>query len=166
MKPTDFILATLEAIPNHKILGRKRLQKLSMLLQHAGADLDAEFSLHHYGPFSSELAEAADDLFVDGLINEQRRSVGTYGMRQSEYSLSEPDEFEEKLQQPFDDLLLKLNEFTTIELEMASTIAFFERENGNRKKAVAEASSIKPTKAIPPVLEKAEAILETISEYH
>ena len=163
MKPADFILATLEAIPERKIQGRKRLQKLSMLLQFAGADLDAEFSLHHYGPYSSELAEAADDLFVDGLINERKLPVGAYGMRQSEYSLSEPSDLEEKLQEPFDNLLLKLDKFTTIELEMASTIAFFEKEGADRKKAIAEASEIKPTKAIPPVLQKAEAILGTIS---
>ena len=39
---------------------RKRLQKLVYMLQSAGCPLEAEFTLHHYGPYSQEIAGLSD----------------------------------------------------------------------------------------------------------
>ena len=62
MSPDSFILSALQTLPDHTITGKKRLQKLAMLLQVSGLKIDADFSLHHYGPYSFELADAADEL--------------------------------------------------------------------------------------------------------
>ena len=71
MTSAELILAVLETLPGRKISGKKRLQKFGMLLQYAGLGLDVDFSLHHYGPYSSELADAADELSWSGAIKEE-----------------------------------------------------------------------------------------------
>lgn len=52
------------------VKGRKRLQKAVFFLQRAGCPFDAEYSLHHYGPYSRDVAEACDELVAAGLLDE------------------------------------------------------------------------------------------------
>lgn len=40
-----------------ELRSRKRLQKVVYLLQAAGAPIEAEFTLHHYGPYSFDVAQ-------------------------------------------------------------------------------------------------------------
>lgn len=162
MKPDSFILSALQTLPDHTITGKKRLQKLAMLLQVAGLEVDADFSLHHYGPYSFELAEAADELYWTGVISEQSEQRGVFGTFQTVYRLDDCDEAPKELPNPFKNKLLQLNEFSTIALEMASTIALFENEGLSRNAATEKASTLKKAKATPAIMEKAGKILEII----
>lgn len=163
MSPTEFILSALRALPDRKISGKKRLQKFGMLMKYSGVNLDMDFSLHHYGPYSSELADAADELSSTGAIVEKSEQTGMFGMFQSNYMLPDGHEPPEELTEPSKEKLLKLNQFSTIELEVASTIALFQSEELTHKAAVAKTCALKRAKAVPKVLEKAEIILEIVS---
>jgi len=128
----------------------------------AGSDLDTEFALHHYGPFSAELADAAEELMLIGAIDERHEQVGPFGLFQTVYRLPESAPQRPELPPKEKRILLELDCFSTTELEMASTIAHFLREGVSYDQAVAEAASLKPTKAILPVMEKAHKILDIV----
>jgi len=66
---------------------RKRLQKVVYLLQQAGCPLDADFTLHHYGPYSFEVARLTDALVQQGLLDEKESH--NFAGRQYSYSLTE-----------------------------------------------------------------------------
>lgn len=163
MGPHSFILSALQTLPDHTITGKKRLQKFAMLLQVAGLKLKADFSLHFYGPYSSELAEAADELNLTGVLTEKSEPSGVFGTFQSIYGLADSEESPKELPAPYNKILLQLNGFSTIELEMASTIALLERDGLDHEAAIKKARAIKKAKAIPPILEKAEKILAIVS---
>lgn len=50
--------------------GRKRLQKVVFFLQHAGCQLDCQYTLHHFGPYSRDVADTCDEMVTAGLIVE------------------------------------------------------------------------------------------------
>ena len=50
--------------------GRKRLQKVVFFLQEAGCPLDCRYTLHHYGPYSRDVADRCDEMVAAGLIDE------------------------------------------------------------------------------------------------
>ena len=58
------------------VQGRKRLQKLVFLLRSAGAPVEAKYKLHHYGPYSDEVAERTGELVRLGLLTEEFRATG------------------------------------------------------------------------------------------
>jgi uncharacterized protein len=60
------------------VKSRKRIQKVIFLLKCAGGPFDADYFLHHYGPYSPEVAQITDELVTAGLLVEEpaRNSVG------------------------------------------------------------------------------------------
>lgn len=50
---------------------RKRLQKCVYLVQLKGGDLEAEYKLHYFGPYSKDVADATDVLVLRGLLEEK-----------------------------------------------------------------------------------------------
>lgn len=66
---------------------RKRMQKVVYLLQVAGCPLDANYALHHYGPYSNDVARLTDEMVQAKLLDEttSSNSVG----QQYSYSLSD-----------------------------------------------------------------------------
>lgn len=162
MTSYEFIVRALCSAQDRTILGKKRLQKLGMLLQHAGLEIDIDFFLHHYGPYSSELADAADELYMMGEIDSRSEQVGAFGTFHTVYSLPEDYSDIGTLPEPYDQTLITLNGFSPIELEMASTIAYFERQGHNRPGAIDLASLLKPKKAVPRIIDKANQILDSL----
>ena len=53
-----------------KFRSRKRMQKLIFMLQAAGCPLDAEYDLHHYGPYSHDVARLTGELVAEKLLDE------------------------------------------------------------------------------------------------
>lgn len=52
------------------IQGRKRLQKVVYFLQQAGCPLDCQYTLHHFGPYSRDVADACDEMVAARLVVE------------------------------------------------------------------------------------------------
>lgn len=113
--------------------GRKRLQKVVYLLQQAGCPFDCQYVLHHYGPYSRDVADVCDDMVAADLVEEQRSpmSVGT------QYTYCLPERTQQMLRstppsaalEPYKSLADKLIAEDVWQLELGATIAFFfERE--------------------------------------
>lgn len=62
---------------------RKRLQKVVYLLQQAGCPVNADYTLHHYGPYSPDVARRTDAMVQAKLLDEEETG------RSYSYELSE-----------------------------------------------------------------------------
>jgi uncharacterized protein len=67
---------------------RKRLQKLVVMLQAAGAPLNAEYRLHHFGPYSNDVAHLVDEMVQLKLLLEAEKPNVLIG-KTYDYSLSD-----------------------------------------------------------------------------
>ena len=69
-------IASLVAALGGEIVGKIRLQKVVYLLDRLGLDSGFSYAYHHYGPYSSELSDAADvETYFGELKEEQRNRV-------------------------------------------------------------------------------------------
>lgn len=162
MDASELILAILRDVPAREVRGKKRLQKLAYLLKEAGVTTDAEFFLHDYGPYSTNIAQSASMLAFVGHVSESEEPVGASRTFVTVYRPDDPPPGP-RLSSAHRDLLRFLDQFSTVELEVAGTVRLFERKGYTREVAVARTQAMKPNKAIPLVLGKAEAILHRIS---
>lgn len=55
MERFQWLAAVIAAHPEHKVIGRTRLQKTVKLLQRLGVPTRFGYKLHHYGPYSEDL---------------------------------------------------------------------------------------------------------------
>jgi uncharacterized protein len=158
MQIDEVILAVVETAG--KVEGRKRLQKMVHLLQVAGVNVPAEFRIHHYGPFSDELASVAGSMVLEGELEEEAEPVGPYDTYQ--YLYSAPSSGRSRINSEMKALIQTLDRYSTVELEVASTIAFFEEQGHDRQEAIEQTKSIKPRKTTARVLRQAEEILSQL----
>ena len=163
----NFIPATINTIPSKKIEGRKRLQKLVHLLELAGADVVGNFDLLHYGPFSKNVSNAVEELEFQGMIKETVQAIGVYDTIQYVYEIGDLFEINHNVYELPDDLdrrlLVKLEGYSTVDLEVASTVGFFETQGLDRDIAKERTAEIKPNKMIPTVIRNAEEILSLVN---
>lgn len=133
---------------------RKKLQKVVYMLQQAGCPLDAEFYLHHYGPYSDEVAQLTDQMVQQKLL-EEREENGTYSyaispsVSQRLSSLeSKPNGMEMlEMMKPHEALAKELLKHKVKDLEYASTILYFYRRNSDWADAVQKAVKMKGQEA-------------------
>jgi uncharacterized protein YwgA len=146
MHLTKLLPAVVQASPSGKVQGRKRLQKIIHLLKLSGADVEADHYLLHYGPFSDEVASTTENLVYQGTLAEDLEVVGAYKTCQYVYRLGEYAPASYPLGKIDEELVAKLGALSTVELEVASTIGFFECMGESREEAVSEAKLLKPSK--------------------
>jgi len=128
------------------VAGRKRLQKVVFFLQQAGCPCDCHFTLHHFGPYSRDVAELCDEMVVAGLIEEDGGAQA--GSKQYKYALK--PQTREMLNQAsygqmtqFRDLGEKLIKEKLWSLELGSTILYFHRQLGDWDVAKSRACEFK-----------------------
>ncbi len=149
---------------------RKRLQKVVYLLQSAGCPLEAEYSLHHYGPYSEELARLTDEMVRQSLLVEQS-SEHSQG-QQFSYRLSpsaadaitalEVTESGRASALELAEFEVRAKAFLTEDLkqlEYASTIVYFRRQGEEWEAAVAKAAAFKRTGAVSKALPLAKQVV-------
>jgi len=142
-----------------RLESRKRLQKVVFLLQVSGCPYTAEFTLHHYGPYSEELARLTDEMVRNSLLLETSSSNG-FGQQ---YSYTLPPAVEEQLRvmedtpegrvraaeiMPFAEKLTAYLAADLKKLEYASTIVYFRRQGFEWPIAVDKAATFKRTQAV------------------
>jgi len=152
------IIAALVGAPRNRIHGKKRLQKILAIAKDLGEQIDTEFRLLHYGPFSADVAAHADFLYYTGKIDCVEEQVGPNGYFTTVYTLSKGVEVPpqaDRLQR----IASYLSTFTTLELEIASTLSYFLRSN-SATRAEARTIEFKREKASAQILRKAKDILE------
>jgi uncharacterized protein YwgA len=154
---------------------RKRLQKVVFLLQAAGCPLEADFTLHHYGPYSEEVARLTDESVRVALLEERavENTMGqqycyrlTESARQKMAQLEETEQGQNLAAQiaPFEALARSLLQADLKELEVAATIFYFRRQNQEWPDAVEKARLVKNIAAGSPLLPKAEKLARTVEE--
>ena len=166
MRTNEFLLAVLCALPEHRVKGKKRLQKLTYLLKEAGAEFDADFRLKDFGPFSYDVADAAKMMTYFGEIDESEEEVGYANQLMTVYSLEGKPECKGIENLIKDNLLIVLEEidkFSTLELEVAATVRFLESEGLDRDAAIERTKALKPTKSREEIIEKVPDILYFIT---
>ena len=165
MTPDRAILAILETVPSRRVRGKKRLQKLSYLWQASGVPIEANFKIKYYGPFSSEIEDACALLSLFGDIEEKEVTAGYADYLSTEYSLPTEhvvvalpvDEEQKKI-------LVNLDGFNTVDLEVASTVLFFVKSHMSLDDAIKKTKEIKPTKVNLKTIESSRKIIAELSQ--
>ncbi len=143
------------------------MQKVIYFLQQAGCPIDAEYTLHHYGPYSREVANVTDEMVAEGLLSEQ---CGGSSGGQYDYTLG--DQTKTMLDQigqsetiagfsTFRDRAIELLREDLWRLELGSTILYFyrsPRKCANWESALAEACKYKRADASRPDSQAALAL--------
>lgn len=148
---------------------RKRLQKVVYLLQASGCPYDADYILHHYGPYSQEVARLSDELVQVGLLSEssEPNQVGNqYAYQLTETAVSEMSQLEKtadgkklaKQLAPFEHTAKELLVTDLRLLEIASTVAYFREQRRSWPDAVERTCNFKDLPANSAVLKNAEGL--------
>jgi len=165
---TKYQLAKIIALAG-RVEGRKRLQKTVYLLQVAGGDLDVDFILHLYGPYSHDLAYLVDCMVGQELLVEQATGV-QFNYRLSKGAKTELEQFEatpkgkaaSKKLSAQKGLLARLLKTELLTLELASTVAFFFKQSGDWRRAVEDTSAFKNVRADSPPMKNAHELAVSI----
>jgi uncharacterized protein YwgA len=135
------------------IVGRTRLQKLAYLLNVAGLEDGFSFTYKHYGPYSEDLASAARDADLLGLLTETEQQA-SWGGTYSTYSVAEqPNSSASSARRR---LAAAAAAADAIDLELAATALFLAKEG--HPDPWAETARRKPEKAKDDRIEKAKAL--------
>ena len=138
-----------------EIVGRTKLQKTVYLLTLAGFEDQFQFGYKHYGPFSEELAEAADFATAFGLISE-RQQTSSWGGTYSVYTAAscEPSALPSRVS-----LTQEAARSDAVLLELAATAAYLAQER--KPHPWEETARRKPDKAADGRLERARSFTGT-----
>lgn len=152
--PLAMLAQWAESTQSGRIHGRKRLQKVIYFLQQAGCPIDSEYSLHHYGPYSREIAQTTDVMVAERLLIEEREDSGQFvyklgtetGRMIEQTRASQPEEV--RALEAFKDKAIELLGLDIWQLELGSTILYFKKANhpsGDWDSAITEACNYKKT---------------------
>ena len=148
---------------------RKRMQKVVYLLQVAGCPLGADYILHHYGPYSHEVARLTDEMGQAGLLVEHTgaNQVGQqYSYEVADRTRASVAAFEatpegreaSKTMAAFKERVLGLLKADLKDLEVASTIVYFKQQGHDWPIAVDKACDFKGLTKQSPAVHRAEAL--------
>ncbi len=131
------LLALFHFSKQHRIEGRKRLQKLVCIMKHGNnIPFSFNFKPYYYGPYSEELTEALDTLTGLGYLKEEKEWISD-GISQYSYELTpsakeqleselkkiSPEELDlEKIKKSTEELEDKLTEELVLESKTVSKL--------------------------------------------
>ncbi len=152
---------------------RKRLQKVVYLLKVAGCPLDADYTLHHYGPYSQDVARLTDEMARTRLLEEKSEvsPVGVqYSYRLPETTKNHLDEYEQSPRSrdslggmsPYEAKAKRLIHADLKDLEIAATLVYFHRAEGDWSIAADKTRQFKNLDQDSPVLRRAEELAKQI----
>ena len=130
--------------------GRKRLQKVVFFLQQAGCDLQCQYTLHFFGPYSRDVADTCDEMVAAGLVEETggpKKGSMQYAYKLKPNILKLVNEAPEPQVQRFSELGKQLIGADLWQLELGSTILFFHRQSRDWESALKEACTFKKVPA-------------------
>ncbi len=165
MDAETFVLSLLDASPNKEIIGKKRLQKMAYLATNLGAQANVRFYLHDFGPFSADIASAAEMLSLFGEVSETQTQIGTAKRFVTVYRIDAGTPIPERLPSAIADNIAQLDRYSTVELEIASTILFFYNNTHNWHNSILATQTLKPTKSVPRIIQRATEALSEVNLY-
>lgn len=129
---------------------RKRLQKVIYLLKVYGWNVQADYTLHHFGPYSVEVARVTDQLVQADLLEEQTvlNGVGNqFSYRLTEKAKSQLQQLQSKpdviQMAAFRDVAIELLGEDLRTLEIASTLAYFVKSGKTWEEAIDSTAQFK-----------------------
>ncbi|WAM34020.1 hypothetical protein [Caldicellulosiruptor morganii] len=108
-------------------VGKKFLQKVVYLLQRKGLNLNYNFSIHYYGPYSSQLEYDIHRLEMNGLVKIDPKDGYTHEIIPVELSNDEKyfsNIIETIESKEIKDLIKNLSSFNAYELELVATVDY------------------------------------------
>lgn len=153
-----------------QLQSRKRLQKVVYMLQSADCPLEADYTLHHYGPYSEEVARLADEMVRSSLLVEEASANGvgtqyTYQLAESTQErvraleATESGSEQKKELDKFEQMAKELLTADLKQLEYASTIIYFRRQGCDWDTAVEKAITFKKTESVRASLKLARKVM-------
>jgi len=103
-------------------VGKKLLQKIIYLLQRKGLNLGYNFSIHYYGPYSSQLEYDVYRLEIHGLVNVENNGY-THKITPAQ-NIVDNLKLAEVMEDKNRDLIKKLCSFSARDLELIATVDY------------------------------------------
>jgi len=157
------LVAQIVSLNGGKVVGKTRLQKMIYLLDQCGLNSGCRYDYHYYGPFSPEIAEAAEDACALQLLS-YSESFGfhavPYGVYETASKVEIPDKIGALSVEAILGKLWNLEKYSAIELELAATIVYL-REHGSVEPE-RDLASLKPRKATDERVSRAKQLLRDL----
>lgn len=120
-----FIISKIEEYQNP---GKKALQKLVYLIERQGVNLGYDFSIHYYGPYSSELDYAIYSLQMQGFIDIVQKGM-THRINTTKlFEIEEDNYIPDDDMKIIEEVLDTFGSMSAFELELITTTDFVARE--------------------------------------
>ena len=157
MNVVDYV-AALVRLNGGRIVGKTRLQKTVFLMEAKGGGIGFDFDYHNYGPFSSDVAFAADDAEALGYI-ETETDFGAHEVPYTIFTSTDaPPTFDDEATEIRRSALEVMGRYSALVLELAATAKYLE-DHGYPESSWQELESRKPLKASSERIEKAKNLL-------
>lgn len=164
MEKFRWLAAVVAAHPEHKVVGRTRLQKTVKLLQRLGAPLDYDYMIHFYGPYSEGVQADIGLLENFNLIEEKEEVRQEDG---SPYFILQATDAANPLAKraelrPYLDAIKAISETDAVVLELAATYDAFREMGDNHATAIERLKRKKGQKCAGKSVDKAFALLRQL----
>ncbi|MGH7778243.1 MAG: hypothetical protein ACREQR_00235 [Candidatus Binataceae bacterium] len=157
------VLTQLIEMNGGSIVGKTRLQKTVYLLDQCGLNSGCAYDYHYYGPFSVQIAEAAEDARDLRLLSYDERNgyhAVPYGVYTTHTEIPLPEKIGDLTREEIAQKLAIMNGHSAIDLELAATLLFL--QNSGSQNPREEIKLLKPAKATPEGIRSAERLLTEI----
>jgi uncharacterized protein YwgA len=152
---------------------RKRMQKVVFMLKAAGFPTDAEYRLHHFGPYSDDVAHLADEMTQADLLDEHEDASGfsnSYDYRLSakanaalvQFEATPRGESEAAALAAHHGLAMRLFEADLKDLEYAATLVYFRKRGAPWPEAIDKTCEFKKLRKKSLAIRRAEALAREI----
>jgi hypothetical protein len=163
MEKFRWLAAVVAAHPEHKVVGRTRLQKTVKLLQRLGAPLDYDYMIHFYGPYSEGVQSDIGLLESFGFV-EEKECMSQDG---SPYFVLHASADAQKLAgrpdvKKFHSAIQAMSDADAVVLELAATYDAFREMGDDHKTALERLKRKKGTKCEQGRTAKALTLLKTL----
>ena len=155
-------LAGLVQLNDAELVGKTRLQKTAYLLEAKGVGLGVEFDYHKHGPYSADLAFAAEDAAAMSLLT-MTDKPGFYEIPYTVFrtTAQTPPLSDDARTAARRKALVAMKNYSALALELAATAVYL-REHGYRDAYWDEVKKRKSLKASPERLDQARSLLRQL----
>ncbi|MDR3494774.1 MAG: hypothetical protein P4L82_09230 [Ancalomicrobiaceae bacterium] len=144
---------------NGTLTGKTRLQKTVYFFEEFRCGFGFDFEYYHYGPYSEDLSDAADDAILMGSLSATPHQ-GSYGVNYVVFETKcafQPDDKDVRRKE----ILSTLRKYDAIVVELAATADFLEK-NGYEADPWAETQFRKASKAVSERVAHAKELLASL----
>ena len=161
MPDLSLLVPIIKMISEYQSPGKKALQKLVYLVEKKGLDLGYDYSIHYYGPYSSELDYAVHSLEMQGMIDIKpegmSHKIHTTELEEENITLLPEDE------QIINEVLKVFAPMSAHELELITTTDYVARDLSLRGNQYSDQEIVDGVKVIKGGKFSSEKIFDAIS---